>query len=390
MKRNRIISIIIALSLMVCSSVPVYASELSTASSPLPSEAISKISIGTSLLDVNTPLILGNEIPSYYWDGENFDPISDIRYLPIYSNNDIVGIASIIDPDSSNPSYSVGKQFASELNAAVELHGGSYCLVFNGSQTFYYGNGEAVLLSESKPGLLPFETNNITSATRTDEPPVSTVSSPSIISSRKIYYDFSESDLEADMTNAQKSLSFASAASSKTNIILQSPSTRTTYEDFELLPIGHIDQGSTMLCWAVCTVLTGEYRTNISDYDIYDIADGLGIDYDEGGNNVDIIDALYDFYRITGTSQQGYYSYNNVKYWIDRDKPIIALAYSGGNGLGHAVTICGYYFDHNSIIWSESYGTHAGSYCYVTADSSGQFVFVTNGVRYTWTYSVTV
>lgn len=130
--------------------------------------------------------------------------------------------------------------------------------------------------------------------------------------------------------------------------------------------------------------MSGDYS-----YDFYDIGNELRMGAYDGGNNIDIINGLDLCFGITGKSVDGYYDYYNTQWFIDRDRPIIGMCYPY-SGMGHTVTVCGYYANYERIIYSESLGSNADSYVYTTANSDGSFDMYNDGTYYTWQYSVTV
>lgn len=100
-----------------------------------------------------------------------------------------------------------------------------------------------------------------------------------------------------------------------------------------------VDQGNYGLCWAACVATIVNYKKNLSLTAI-NVADRVGIGYDDGANIIEITDALGE-YGLTYSYNAGKAPWSNSKAKLQADRPfIIALTSEIG---GHALTVYGFY-----------------------------------------------
>lgn len=133
------------------------------------------------------------------------------------------------------------------------------------------------------------------------------------------------------------------------------------------------------LCWAATTATIVNYRSGKKQLEAYNVADYMGIGYDQGGTLNDIKNAI-GHYGFSYTAVQQQISLNNVISMIDAKKPIAMCAYASAGG--HAVTIVGYSNATNNqtvTIWNS--GNHQMQTC--TYQSSGTS-FTYGGYKFTW------
>lgn len=88
---------------------------------------------------------IGNEIiPSILKDGKI--TYCSFKYYPIYSNNEVVAIATVVFDKNSIVSVQLGKDFAGELQSIVNQNN-SLALVYSESQLYASNREEATILS---------------------------------------------------------------------------------------------------------------------------------------------------------------------------------------------------------------------------------------------------
>lgn len=105
----------------------------------------------------------------------------------------------------------------------------------------------------------------------------------------------------------------------------------------------HIPQGQYKydMCWACVAATIVNYK-NDSSYTGFEVCSRMGIGYNAGGNIYDIKDAMRKYGVYYSYIKNEMLAWNKIKENINCGYPIAAGTGTGGNLVGHAVTVYGY------------------------------------------------
>jgi len=114
----------------------------------------------------------------------------------------------------------------------------------------------------------------------------------------------------------------------------------SSYPSSYSLNIPYVPQGNNGLCWAASVASVGKYKTNISKT-AKEVADQMGVGYNEGANIYLASEALSNVFGIRSTAVSGYFrNISDIADVLLTGNPIIA-GFSNSSS-GHMVVISGY------------------------------------------------
>ena len=161
--------------------------------------------------------------------------------------------------------------------------------------------------------------------------------------------------------------------------------TRAATDRYLDVPIvaNDVDYFGYGICWAACVASIVMYKSpsyNLTSKDVLDqlIAyKGLTPSESEDVWSKDVLEA-FDMYGISMSYANSGATFNTVKNYINRNKPIYAGIYFNHEN-GHAVVISGYN-QTDSEYWYQIMDPNRSEYCYVDVENpnSTTFVYVTN------------
>lgn len=271
----------------------------------------------TSLLSATTSphLALGDAIPTYRYDNGHLVPFNDVIYYPVFSNGKGVAVVSISAPYTDKETIYIGEDWIKKYNNFLETGIESLCVVLAEEKTFLKSKDSALLVFESS--LMPASAEN--SNTKSTETK-----------------DLSNSDIIAADDASVKYLTDGYQYS-----LDITPSSTKGYRDSWTFDVGTIAQRHGY-CWAICVKLSAEYYLdNVSRWTPEEICDAMGIGYDQGGYDEDIMDAFITCYNYdNAVYKEKAIGRSNVISWIDDNDP--AIVNWTGSGKSHSTVLCGY------------------------------------------------
>ena len=146
-------------------------------------------------------------------------------------------------------------------------------------------------------------------------------------------------------------------------------------------------------CWAAATMLIGKFITKNNAYTPFAICDKMGIGYDAGGSDQDIVDALNTCYGVKGTLQ-GVLTPNQMEPHVSKQRPGCINWLEVNRRYGHSTAFCGYSSDSSAsrygIRISDS-NTGAYKWLYKNGQPSQKlgFQYTYGGLTYNWKSTIT-
>lgn len=292
---------------------------------------------------------IGNYLPAYVWDGsELVTSEQEVIFYPIYGDNQIVAILTMFNPHGEK-SYTVGIDFAPELNNAIVNGAKEFFIVEAGSKIFIYSNGHATLLKQyGVPGEVNADElsqqNNIESSDSKEGQGPRPDGQPNMQSGIVTDYDQSNSltvnELDLYVSSSSKQFDETDAArnNSVSNDYLDiTPKNYGLNAMHYLSGIDDFDQGSTESCTFYAATIIGNYLTD-SSYHPDDIMDRYG---KTKGNIEDAQNVLNDYYEVDYSYIYDIYG-RDANMFITRGYPLYAAFYNSALTLGHALAVIGY------------------------------------------------
>ncbi len=300
---------------------------------------------------------IGNEIiPSILKDGKI--TYCNYKYYPIYSNNEVVAIATAVFDKNSIVSVQLGKDFAEELQSTVNQDN-SLALVYSENQLYASNREEATLLS-----------NFITEEYQENSDIQSFSSQISEIEQLDLsklkmtkIYPTSKIVIPTDTANYRSSVRASSSNQLSVPIKLQ---------------------GGQNICWAACVASIGQYKTG-GNLSAMDICFNMNVPPREGATSYTVKKALLENYNISSTVYETSPTFDKINSNINNRKPLYTRANSNTYTAGHAVVACGYgssaqtaavyYMDPNYANIKITTNVTSSKFTFV----SGEFEFYSNG-----------
>ena len=287
---------------------------------------------------------IGNPMLAFVWDGTNLiSSKEDVLFYPIYGDNKIVAILSYFNPYDS-PSYSVGVDFAPELDAATNSGAQEYFIIEAGSQLYIYTKGEASLLStygqpmEVSVGEEALLNENVqqSNAPQPDE-------APTDINDISINYESSNSltleELDSYIESNKDALldELANSSDISSNHIDITPTNYVQPRAMHYLDTEILNQGNTEHCTFYAATIIGNYLTGkgSTPAEVMDWAN------DDFGNIFDAQNVLNNYYGLDYSYIYEIYG-RDAYLFIEEGYPLYAAFYDEDNVKGHALAVTGY------------------------------------------------
>lgn len=270
-------------------------------------------------LELGTPYVI--------YSATNNGLQDSIYYFPVIQNDVIIMVLSVID---DNGEYTAGleKGIAGELNEINYQEDDSY--IFYSDEENVYAESESVLEVIESTDTLDIK------KTKTQEKNLNEFEN---LSYEEKIDQITDTYAQEDTINQNVNVSGnsipkigANGFTSKIGGIVRLNTSGCT-----------VSQGNYGLCWAASVATTIRYL-NYSKYSSLtakQVADKMGIGYDDGGSVNDIKNALKK-YGQTYLTSSAQLSFGKVQTNILAQYPIIMVCYNSGKTVGHAVTCVGY------------------------------------------------
>lgn len=142
-------------------------------------------------------------------------------------------------------------------------------------------------------------------------------------------------------TNTQIVSTTAITNQGSTSTGIKRAASRASYPTSYYANLPIVNQGNYGVCWAAALASVGQYRTGIVKTP-FEVADYMGIGYDDGGNAYDIQEALQSIYGVTATIVGGALSTTQLKQYLTNGYGIVGSFFTADYSAGHAVGINGY------------------------------------------------
>lgn len=309
-------------------------------------------------LDRNDEYVLNNKIPTYTVENEQVKLMNNAEFYPVYANGKIIGMFTVNDCNSSDPTYSFGREYADVLNDTTNNGKDEYFLISIENKLFVYTNKNLHLLTE-----YTFESSK----------------NQEMMRSLDITSNIQPEDIvEQAIKDYSGNLSYTD---DKDNVPLniRKRVKRSAYSNY--LNVKKYNQGKTNLCWAATVWCIGQYKTKDNSYTPEDVAASQGLTKDDEGNAEYAEAALIDCYGLDSV-WSGALSQRQIEREIDNDDPIYTLWKSKSAGLAHAVCLRGYGYS--------SLGNQYDKYISVMDSQFGTFKTITQkNNKYTMSYYTT-
>lgn len=248
----------------------------------------------------NNTAEIGNAIPVYEINGQSIEKIEHIKYYPVYISGELVGILTDTEIDGGH-SFSYSYDLAEKINNKLSENQ-KFCFLCEPDILYLYTNNELSVLMQYNNAVVHKD----------------------LKLSDSLFETAQYKAVADEITLNDPSVSTLAVGDSK---VLNVPTWNQT--------VNGVFYG---LCWAGAAWAVGVYKTGITTYTPFTIADKLGIGYNTGAFNKDVINGLKlyglsSYSGVTATSSQ-------IKYYIDNDMPIIMSLQTSTKG--HNLTIKGY------------------------------------------------
>lgn len=315
---KRFIIVLMVLTFMFASSMSVFAvsSETdmdyltNTVSTFLPTLQQESDSMGFSNIDFSNVKI-GSEINAYRMGTNSLVPI-DYKIYPLISDNRIFAICALIYNSDGSRNVTVAKSYADILNEIS----GDFSILFTNTCAY------AVTETGSYVKIQEFEDQGY-ATTLTLQSAVAQVSS-----------------LCTPVT-VQQSIEYLQTAS-------------RAGDEYNSLGISYVPQNGEPICWAACMASVVNYFRSTS-YTADSMVSYLGqdSDYNYIENIVSWFESYWDF--TCGGPIYSVLTYNNIKLYINNDRPVFCGLIKSGADSGHAVVVYGYRHYANTTVNSVLY-----------------------------------
>ena len=367
MKIKRLLSTFLAFGIITCSLIGMntgaYASTNLRPSSSVLQITQKLLSHSVSRkpykLTASASYALGDKIPVYELDNGKITLNNGAEYYPVYGNQKMLGIFTVNDAQSPEPTYSFGQDFALELSNITNNGLSDYFLLIDGNKLHAYVNNQFKLVKDFTCILGSRETKLSNSASMEAE--------KEILSNKdKLLF-----------TN-NKNLSSVSIASSPS---LQRSSGTVLYIDT-------FNQGNTELCWAVTVWTIGKFITDNFSYTPLSVAQSQGLGAYTTGDIDDGLKAFKDCYSLDGTKRDGILTRDELEAEIDDSRPVYTAWYNDSFQYGHTVAMCGYGID-NGIYTVDIMESLYGNYRTIYQANNQYRMSYLNG-NYRWWNSIRI
>ena len=366
-KNEKMISILLALSTAIVMCMPLCAEEpesggirnvfsdndisciqnllLAWLSTDGPSENIDSVQVG-------------DKIPAYEYVDSSLVTFDSASYYPVYSDHEILGVLGI-HGNKSDPTYSFGSEWASQIDEYIKSNRSEFCIVVTENQLFFKTSDEAELIEEYRFAMP--EVNAVA-----DSPSAESILAAQNSDQTEYYSDREKYSLAIP------------------------PQTRAAY--VANIKVGTYKQ-TRGECWAAATMLIGKFITKNNAYTPFAICDKMGIGYDAGGSDQDIVDALNTCYGVKGTLQ-GVLTPNQMEPHVSKQRPGCINWLEVNRRYGHSTAFCGYSSDSSAsrygIRISDS-NTGAYKWLYKNGQPSQKlgFQYTYGGLTYNWKSTIT-
>lgn len=323
-----------------------------------------------------------NHIPAYIWDGENLvSSEQEVLFYPIFGDDDIVAILTVFDP-LGDKSYTVGIDFAVELNNVLSSGVEDFFIVEAGSKLFLYSDGEAFLLKQyAEPSMVDVEVlpSYMTSEATSDNQSTSNFQGPvtdgtpsvkdSMISDYVASNSLNESMLMSAVESTSETYNYFDVSMINTVGFDITPKVYRPTRTIWHFKIGTLNQGTTEKCTYYATSLIGNFKSS-TDYTPDELISLYG-DTDGKGDIYDAQTCLSDYYDLDYKVITGIYG-SAANEFITRGWPLYAAFYDSAWTLGHALAVCGYDDSGNAGIYVSE--TLTNSYKSIYPSSTNTYV----------------
>lgn len=308
--------------------------------------------LGLTLNDVDDAYVGQSfSIANITADGD-CEPVYNILYLPIISNNNIIAFASV-HKDAEGYSCSIGKKFAEQLDEILKST-----------------NGNVAIISDDMDILtVDSESNSDYIIDCVDD-------------------EEEKSYVYEDVSNYNNIINGSSIYNKTYDLPVVTPPMTRAYNYFNSYPI--VYQGNYNICWAAVAASMIMYEMPSQYPELYATAvcNKIGHTYDVGTVE-DTRDALRAYLPSSYTPTIYYRSLtqNEIISEIDSNDPA-AIFLSRGSNIGHVVAMCGYRSTSTSFQVRYMEPNYA-EFEFAYYESSG-FDFVYGGYSYSWIYTIKI
>ncbi len=119
--------------------------------------------------------------------------------------------------------------------------------------------------------------------------------------------------------------------------------------------VGNVKINGVGQCWAASTAMMVNYKngTNLTATNIYNkcLNSGLVGSLGTPSGTIEWVRAAYSFYNISIYDQVGGLIYPRIYSLLSNNDPIHMDYYNTSSGSGHAVVLCGSYYDGNTLVY---------------------------------------
>lgn len=307
-----------------------------------------------------TPLIsgdqlqLGGQIPVYEYTDFNISEFSQVSYYPVYLNNVVIGVLGV-HGDKASPTYSFSQDWASNINKYLNNGQEDFCIIVTNDSLYFKTDEDVQIIEEYS-----FASSSI----------------------EHLENGYSDKKMGQDMNPTDY---YSAKEGYSLDIPLQSRGAQVIEVN-----AGTYKQ-SYGECWAVSVMLTGKFLTKSNKYTPLQIADKMGIGYNEGAYDSDVVNALSKCYDITG-SKKGKLTPNQVKTYMNNQKPGIINWQS--TNFAHYTVLCGFSSDslageYGIRVSDSNSGTYKWLYKKGSPSSALNFQYTYGSIVYNWYSTIT-
>lgn len=85
---------------------------------------------------------VGQELPAYVFKDGDFEEFRTARYFPIFKDNEIWAMVTMVNADTNDPSYTIDRDFPKELKAATNNGANNGCLILDFLTVYSYSGSD--------------------------------------------------------------------------------------------------------------------------------------------------------------------------------------------------------------------------------------------------------
>lgn len=293
-------------------------------------------------------LEIGNHMQAYVWDGSNLvSSENEVLFYPIFGDDKIVAILTMFDPQGDQ-SYTVGIDFAQELNVATASGLKDYYIVEAGSKIYVHANDQASLLVEYGKPMDASELQTDEVAPLSEDRDLSdggpeTDGRPVVSQGLSINYEESNSltlsELNSYISANVEDLPSDQNVNRSTDIgrIDITPTNRPQTRKMVYLKTQILNQGNTEHCTFYAATIIGNYLTKRTDTPRA-VMTWAGKTF---GNIIDAQNVINKYYGQNYSYIYDIYG-KAANQFITRGYPLYAAFYNPSVTKGHAMAVTGY------------------------------------------------